>query len=1760
MDDFYEVKPHCSTSTFTAGVPWCKDCAVSGTIIHDQSCKNKMLNTSFTLPERYLLNVIHTVSSINSFHLPRRLIMKKRLLILSIALVVIGLLPIFSMFAQTAVAVYYPLNSDANKTAVQAIGTTLTGVTEVLGSNTAQPTSSLYQTFTSGTVFQRLTYSATFTGTVNVFDTTMYSQFRFNPTSGNYFMSDSITVDMIGAGTGGVYAAIAYSTDSTAPAANWTSISTLYRNYSTTPTTNVATTTKALGSVTAYFANLTNSSSDTKALEHFSTATSAANPSVTVKGGKAIFVRVYFYHASGKAIGIANVKMWGKTNTASAPTVSATTSASSITATTAVSGGSISADGNSIVTTRGVCWNTTTAPTISGGGNYLGSTSNGTGTGSFSSTLIPLSTLTTYYARAYATNDVGTSYGPEISFTTLAPALATVTTGTVSSITKTSASVSGIVVTDGGASVTAYGVCWNTTGSPTIADSYTTDGAGVSSFTSTLSSLTQGTTYYVSAYATNSVGTAYGTVDTFRTCITYYNVASSDVSVLTNWGTSTDGSGTNPTDFSGANSTYLMSNSGATLSANWTVSGTNAVVQLGDGATPNTFTIPSSYSLAGKVNVAAASTLTVQNTTILVLGTLDTSSTVAFDGTSALTIPAARYGNLSSTNDAGGTRTLTTSDTIGIAGTFTPGSATYTVTSSSVLFNGASAQSIPPFTFYNLVTKSAAVVNASDIVKIASGGKIIVAAGSLTVNGTLDNNSSSSPTLTGTMTLKSGGTYIIEVGASSFPLATYESGSNVIVNGTATPVLLSTLNTNLTWNSTGAVGLAASSKVINGNFIMNAGTLNIGSGGVVLTFQVNGNMTVNGGTFTGGNGTVTTTQNIVVTGNLTVTGGALYPSDCSAFGALGNLYVAGNIVHTGGNIGNGNTAGSNHTTKIYLNGTSGTQSIQTIGFTNAPVLVINNTGSGVVLASALSIVDSLRLVRGVVWLGSNNLIFGATAAVAGSPSSGAMLYANSTGEVRKLFSAASSFTFPIGDTISGTGEYAPVSVSVSALDYSSGTAYVTVNTTRSKHPSNTSATDFLNRYWTMNASGFTDASYTGTFTYPVVDVAGSESLIFGAEYASSTWTNVGAVSTSSHSFSTPTLASLGDFTCADGTVVPTVPILTSSVAGLSFGRVNRTTTSVEKTYVLTGYYLLPAADSITVVAPANYQVSLTSGSGFADSVKIPYTGNSLSATAVYVHFIAPSVTSATTYSGSIINKGGGVTTQYILLTGKSIVSNTDLGVDMVIAADGSGDYTTTTAGFAAIPPIHTSSPYKVFIRSGTYFEKVTLPSTVRDIQLIGEDRDSTILNYNLYSVSGSYNASTTINSNNVTAINLTFKNSAGDSAQALALMTAGDSIIFKNCKLLAKQDTYLGNGGRVYFKNCFVEGTVDFIYGPSVMVFDSCTIHVIRTGGYITAASTDAASKFGINFLDCTITNDLLDYRGTAFDSTANYYYLGRPWHYGPRVVYIRCYEPAAVAPAGWTTMSGTTPTLYGEYKCSGPGYRPSSRTTIWGTAVRTLSDSEAQAYTISNIFAAATYSGFTSDWMPAGAVDVALPVELTSFTATTSGLIANLVWKTVAEKNNYGFDVERRTVGASAWTKLGFVTGNGTSNIAHSYSYTDVSIAAGTYVYRLKQIDNGGNFVYSNETQVAIGVAAKILTLANYPNPFNPTTTIQFSVPVDGKAVVKIFNVLGQEIVTAFNGEVKAGQYNQATFDGAKFSSGVYFYTIENNGQRMVKKMMMLK
>jgi uncharacterized protein (TIGR02145 family) len=222
------------------------------------------------------------------------------------------------------------------------------------------------------------------------------------------------------------------------------------------------------------------------------------------------YVRAYATNTAGTSYG--NERVFTTLPEVTVPSVT-TAPLTNITSNSATSGGTVTADGGAPVTARGICWSASPNPTTANS-----HTSDGTGTGSFVSQLTGLSSGTQYYVRAYATNSAGTAYGNQQVFSTLTdPVLPTVTTAPVTDITQTTATSGGTVYSDGGAPVTARGVCWSTSPNPTTGDNHTTDGTGTGTFVSYLTNLSPNTTYYVRAYATNSVGTAYGNQEVFTT-------------------------------------------------------------------------------------------------------------------------------------------------------------------------------------------------------------------------------------------------------------------------------------------------------------------------------------------------------------------------------------------------------------------------------------------------------------------------------------------------------------------------------------------------------------------------------------------------------------------------------------------------------------------------------------------------------------------------------------------------------------------------------------------------------------------------------------------------------------------------------------------------------------------------------------------------------------------------------------------------------------------------------------------------------------------------------------------------------------------------------------------------------------------------------------------------------------------------------------------------------------------------------------------
>jgi len=184
------------------------------------------------------------------------------------------------------------------------------------------------------------------------------------------------------------------------------------------------------------------------------------------------------------------------------------------------------------------------------------------------------------------------------------------------------------------------------------------------------------------------------------------------------------------------------------------------------------------------------------------------------------------------------------------------------------------------------------------------------------------------------------------------------------------------------------------------------------------------------------------------------------------------------------------------------------------------------------------------------------------------------------------------------------------------------------------------------------------------------------------------------------------------------------------------------------------------------------------------------------------------------------------------------------------------------------------------------------------------------------------------------------------------------------------------------------------------------------------------------------------------------------------------------------------------------------------------------------------------------------VPVELTSFTATSNGNNVTLLWQTATETNNSGFEVQRKQ---TEWESIGFVNGQGTTTKENSYSFVDENLTAGKYQYRLKQIDFDGSFEYSEIVNVQVQAPTDYTLFQNFPNPFNPSTTIKYSIPADGVVKLTVLNAIGEEIETLVN-EYKPEGAHEVIFNAKNIPSGIYLYRIETDKFSSVKKMVLLK
>jgi pectinesterase len=295
------------------------------------------------------------------------------------------------------------------------------------------------------------------------------------------------------------------------------------------------------------------------------------------------------------------------------------------------------------------------------------------------------------------------------------------------------------------------------------------------------------------------------------------------------------------------------------------------------------------------------------------------------------------------------------------------------------------------------------------------------------------------------------------------------------------------------------------------------------------------------------------------------------------------------------------------------------------------------------------------------------------------------------------------------------------------------------------------------------------------------------------------------------------------------------------------------------------------------------------------------------------------------------------------------------GRQIIVSQDGKGAVRTVQQAFDAIPE-NNRKPVTVFVKKGVYKEKLHLDSTKQFVTLIGEDKFTTILTYDDHTgklspkgdtINTYTSASFFEEANNFTARNISFQNNAGFSAgQAVAIQIKGDKAAFYNCRFLGFQDVLFPSKPftRQYFEHCYIEGTTDFIFGPSTAWFEQCHIHS-KKNSHVTAASTPKETAIGYVFNDCILTAD----------TALNHVSLGRPWRPYASVTYLHCYLGPHIFPEGWANWNKTEndkTARYAEYEDYGPGANSAARVK-WA---RQLTEKEANNFTIRNVL---------GDWNP---------------------------------------------------------------------------------------------------------------------------------------------------------------------------------------------------
>lgn len=307
------------------------------------------------------------------------------------------------------------------------------------------------------------------------------------------------------------------------------------------------------------------------------------------------------------------------------------------------------------------------------------------------------------------------------------------------------------------------------------------------------------------------------------------------------------------------------------------------------------------------------------------------------------------------------------------------------------------------------------------------------------------------------------------------------------------------------------------------------------------------------------------------------------------------------------------------------------------------------------------------------------------------------------------------------------------------------------------------------------------------------------------------------------------------------------------------------------------------------------------------------------------------------------------------------------GKTITVSADGRGDFQTLREAIAAVPETGTT-PTTLHIRAGIYEGPIVVPITKPMVTFEGDDAQTTIITWDrnvkdaIPEGADRTNPGVHILGDGFRAEKITFRNTSGDHGQGLAVRVDADRVIFNHCRFLGWQDTLMANKGRQYFKNCYIEGRVDFIYGDGTAVFDHCQLHS-KNGGYITAASTPPERPFGFVFLHCKLTGDDVPWMDPTVATPGKVWklpnaQLGRPWRSYGSVAFLECEVGDHIKPEGWNNwgkVENETTARFVEFGNTGPGAQPDKRVP-WA---RQLSQEEAARITIQSVLVG------TDGWNP---------------------------------------------------------------------------------------------------------------------------------------------------------------------------------------------------